>query len=90
MGAAELTSAPATALTALVAGRAVSSAEVVEAHLRRIAEVGGAVNAVVQLDAERAFARAREADAALAAGRSWGPLHGVPFSVKDTSRGRAS
>src|ERR687890_1920951 len=83
MGADELTGAPATALAALVADRAASAREVVEAHLRRIEEVDGAVNAVVQLDAEGAMARAREADEALAAGRSWGPLHGVPFSVKD-------
>jgi amidase len=83
MAADELTSAPATALAALVAGRAVSARELVEAHLHRIAQVDGAVNAVVQVDAERALARARDADDALAAGRSWGPLHGVPFSVKD-------
>src|SRR3954469_20404045 len=83
MGPAELTSAPATAMAALVAGRTVSAREAVEAHLRRIAAVDDAVNAVVQVDAERALVRAREADETLAAGRSWGPLHGVPFSVKD-------
>jgi amidase len=83
MGPAELTSTSATALAALVVSRAVSASEVVEAYLRRIADVDGAVNAVVALDADRALARAAEADDALAAGRSWGPLHGVPFSVKD-------
>jgi amidase len=83
MGSPELTGAPAGAIAALVASRAVSALEVVEAHLRRIAGVDDAVNAVVQVDAERAVARAREADDALAAGRSWGPLHGVPFGVKD-------
>ena len=35
------------------------------------------------LDAERARRRADEADAALARGESWGPLHGLPISVKD-------
>jgi amidase len=83
MGADELTGAPATALAALVADRSVSARELVEAYLRRIEDVDRAVNAVVQVDAERATVRAREADEALAAGRSWGPLHGVPFSVKD-------
>ncbi len=35
------------------------------------------------LDAERARQRAREADTALARGQSWGPLHGVPMTVKE-------
>jgi amidase len=39
---------------------------------------------VVILDAEAAQERARAADAALARGELWGPLHGVPFTLKDT------
>jgi amidase len=66
-----------------IADREVSARDVVAAHLRRIDEVNGAINAVVQIDAERALARAGEADAALARGEPWGPLHGVPFTVKD-------
>src|SRR3954453_1938701 len=72
MGADELTDAPAGALAALVADRAASAREGGEAPLRRIGVVDGAVNAIVQVDAERALARAVEADEALAAGRSWG------------------
>src|ERR671917_343715 len=83
MGSDELTSATARRLADAVAGRECSAREVVEAHLRRIDDVNGAINAVVQVDAERALARAREADEALAAGDRWGPLHGVPFTVKD-------
>ena len=79
----ELTSATATALAGLIAARDVTAVEVVAAHVRRIADVNGAINAVVALDAERALARAREADDALAGGERWGPLHGVPFTVKD-------
>src|SRR6185503_6071281 len=37
----------------------------------------------VTLDAEHARERAREADEALARGQVWGPLHGVPFTLKD-------
>lgn len=42
------------------------------------------LNAVVQLNQERALARGREADTALARGESWGPLHGVPMTIKDS------
>ena len=55
----------------------------VAAHLGRIAAVNPALNAVVQLDAEAALADARAADADLARGVVSGPLHGVPFTVKD-------
>jgi Asp-tRNA(Asn)/Glu-tRNA(Gln) amidotransferase A subunit family amidase len=79
-----LTSASATSLAGLIGRREVTAREVVEAHLRRIEAVDRQVNAVVQLDAERALARADGADGAVASGEPLGPLHGVPFTVKDT------
>ncbi|HZB75380.1 MAG TPA: amidase [Solirubrobacteraceae bacterium] len=79
-----LTGVPARRIAALVADGAVSATEVVEAHLRRIEAVDGAVNAFVQVDGERALAAAARADAARAHGERLGPLHGVPFTVKDT------
>jgi amidase len=60
-----------------------SSVEVVNAHLDRIAQVNPQLNAVIHLLAESARARAEEADRARARGENWGPLHGVPVSVKD-------
>ena len=60
-----------------------SSVEVVEAHLSQIYQFNPQVNAIVTLDAEGALQRAREADQALAAGQLWGPLHGIPFTIKD-------
>src|SRR4051794_579484 len=80
---AELTGLPAVAIAALVARREASAAEVVAAHLERIAAVDGAINAVVALDADGALATARVADAAMARGDPPGPLLGVPFTVKD-------
>src|SRR5690606_36395097 len=68
---------------ALRSGELTSEA-VVAACLERIREVNPALNAVVQLAAEAALARAREADAALARGESWGALHGVPMTIKDS------
>ena len=62
----------------------VSAVEVVQAHLDRIDEVNGSLNAVVRLCAERAMEEARAADAALARGDSIGALHGVPFTLKDS------
>jgi amidase len=78
-----LTSASATSLARLIAWREMSSSEVVEAHLRRIEAVQEQVNAVVQVDAERALGAADEADGAVVRGEPLGPLHGVPFTVKD-------
>jgi len=80
-----LTGASATSL-AMIAGREVSAREVIEAHVHRIEAVDGQLNAVVQLAAERALASA--ADGAVARGESLGPLHGVPFTVKDNTAGR--
>ena len=67
-----------------VRDKEVSAVELVDAHLARIEEVNPALNAVVQLAAERARAEAVEADAALARGESKGALHGVPFTLKDS------
>jgi len=65
---------------ATLRARRASSVEVLEAHLAQIAKHNPKINAIVTLDEERARKRAREADAALARGESWGPLHGVPIT----------
>src|SRR4051812_40233956 len=79
----EPTSATAAGLARAIAGGELSAREVVEAHLRRIEAVNPTINAVVQLDSERALAAADRADAAIARREALGPLHGVPFTVKD-------
>ena len=68
--------------TAIRAGQ-ISAAEVLEAHLAQIAIHNPALNAVTTVDAGKAQERARAADAALARDEIWGPLHGVPFTLKD-------
>ena len=72
-----------TQLAAAIRAGDVSAAEVLEAHLEQIAAQNPALNAIVTLDAELAQARARAADAARARGELLGPLHGVPFTLKD-------
>src|ERR671912_1801102 len=79
----ELHHLPATELVRLLAAGEVSSVELLDHFLARVDEHDGAINAVVALDAERARARAAEADAVLARGERWGPLHGLPMTIKD-------
>jgi amidase len=74
----------ATWLAGAIRGREVTSLEVVDACLARIEAVNPLINAVVRL-ADDAHDRAREADAAVRQGRGeLGPLHGVPFTIKDS------
>ena len=72
-----------TELAAMVADGAISAREVIDAHMDRIDEVNGWLNAVVRVDAEGARAAADTVDRARAAGEALGPLAGVPFTVKD-------
>lgn len=70
-------------LAELIRTGKVSSAEVVQAHLDRIEAVNPRLNAIVTL-ADGALKAARTADEELAAGGDVGPLHGVPFTSKDS------
>jgi amidase len=79
----ELCFATATWLAAAVRTRDISSLEIVDACLARVYEVNPRLNAVVRLT-DDARDRARDADAELAKGINRGPLHGVPFTIKDS------
>src|SRR6201999_2431765 len=72
----------ATRMAQLIAKRELSPVEVMEAHLDRIAAVNPKVNAIVAL-ADGALAAARKAEETVMSGVQVGPLHGVPFTVKD-------
>ena len=61
-----------------------SSRELLETYIARIERFNPELNAVVANDFANARKRADEADAARAKGESWGPLHGLPITVKDT------
>jgi amidase len=80
----EITSMDATELSGRIRAREISSVAVVVAYLDTILRENPAYNAVVTLNAEAALKRAEEADDALDRGQLWGPLHGVPFTLKDT------
>jgi amidase len=63
--------------------RRASSREVVQAHLDRIEAVNPGINAITRVLAADALRAADEADRRLREGGQVGPLHGVPFTVKE-------
>ncbi len=74
---------PAVELLDLLSARKVSSRELIELYLERTQRLNPSINAIVTLDADNARRLAAAADAATARGESWGPLHGLPITVKD-------
>ena len=67
----------------LIAEKAISSVEMVEASYRRITELEPQLNAFITLDEDGALSTARKADEQLAKEKNLGVLHGVPIAVKD-------
>jgi amidase len=74
---------PARVLARRLRQRRLTAVEALEAHLERIEKHNPTLNAVVSLNADGARKAARKADAALRRGKIWGPLHGVPMTLKD-------
>jgi len=79
----ELIRLDAAELGRLIASRQVSSREVAQACLDRMAAVDTSVHAFLAVDAERALATADRIDSRILAGERLGPLAGVPIAVKD-------
>jgi aspartyl-tRNA(Asn)/glutamyl-tRNA(Gln) amidotransferase subunit A len=67
----------------LIGGGQLSPVTLVEAFLARIAALDGTLKSYITVAGERALAAARAAETEIAAGRWKGPLHGIPFAVKD-------
>jgi len=72
-----------TELAGLIATKAVSPVEVTRVHLERIAAHDPGLKSYITICADGALAAAREAESALMGGRPLGPLHGVPYALKD-------
>ena len=79
----QLTSAPAHMIAAAIQARTVSAKEVVQAHIDHIEAINPLINALIQPTFDSALAEADTADEMLANEEPVGPLHGVPFTVKD-------
>src|SRR5215471_12099062 len=67
----------------LIREREVRATEALEHFLARVEKYNPNLNAVIWLDVGRARERAKAADAALARGEVWGPLHGLPMTIKE-------
>ncbi|HTP96844.1 MAG TPA: amidase [Burkholderiales bacterium] len=70
-------------LAALIEARKLSPVELVNAYLQRIDALDPRLNAFITVTGELALQQARQAEAAIAAGKYRGPLHGIPFGLKD-------
>jgi Asp-tRNA(Asn)/Glu-tRNA(Gln) amidotransferase A subunit family amidase len=74
---------PVTHLAKLVETRQVKPSELTELYLSRLARYDPTLHCVVSLTPDLARAQAKQADAEIAAGKYRGPLHGLPFGLKD-------
>ena len=71
-------------LAADIKRKKIGCLELLDLYLARVDKYDGALNAVVVRDFDRARTRARAADRALARRQVWGPLHGVPMTIKES------
>src|SRR6185436_16650392 len=80
----ELVHLTATEASRMLHSGQLSPIELVDAFLARIERVDGRIKSYLLVDADGARAKARAAEAEIRAGRWRGPLHGIPYAVKDT------
>ena len=74
---------PATHLAELIRSKQVSSVELTEMYLHRLKRYNPKLLCVVNLTEDLALRQARDADREIASGHYRGPLHGIPYGIKD-------
>lgn len=79
----EIAYAPVTQLARWIESRQLTSTRLTNIYLGRIERLDGRLRSVITLTKDHALARAKHADSEIAAGKSRGPLHGIPYGVKD-------
>ena len=79
-----VTTLPAREQARLVRAGEISASDLLAQTLERVERFNPALNAVIHMDLDAARSRAAEADAATARGESWGVLHGVPMTIKES------
>jgi Asp-tRNA(Asn)/Glu-tRNA(Gln) amidotransferase A subunit family amidase len=79
----EIAFAPVTRLSRWIEQRKLTSERLTGIYLARIARHDARIRSIITLTRDQALAQAKKADDEIAAGRYRGPLHGIPFGVKD-------
>jgi Asp-tRNA(Asn)/Glu-tRNA(Gln) amidotransferase A subunit family amidase len=80
---ADIAFAPVTQLSRWIESRQLSSERLTQIYLNRIERLDTKLRSIITLTKDHAIARAKAADAEIAAGKYRGPLHGIPYGVKD-------
>ena len=80
---ADIAFAPVTKLSRWIESKALSSERLTNIYLDRIAQHDARLRSIITLTRDVALAQAKQADAEIAAGKYRGPLHGIPYGVKD-------
>ncbi len=83
LNSAEIAFAPVTRLSRWIERRQITSEQLTNIYLRRIAEFDPKLRCIITLTPDLALAQARKADQEIAAGKYRGPLHGIPWGGKD-------
>jgi Asp-tRNA(Asn)/Glu-tRNA(Gln) amidotransferase A subunit family amidase len=79
----EIAFSPVTKLASWMQGRKLTSERLTSIYLARIERLDPKIRSIITLTRDQALAKAKQADAEIAAGKYRGPLHGIPFGVKD-------
>jgi Asp-tRNA(Asn)/Glu-tRNA(Gln) amidotransferase A subunit family amidase len=80
---AEIAYASLAQLSRWIESRKLTSERLTHIYLDRIERFDSKLRCIITLTRDQALEKAKKADAEMAAGKYWGPLHGVPFGVKD-------
>jgi len=80
----EIAFLPAHLLVEKIKQKEIRSESLLELYIERYNQHNSKINAIVATGLDNARKRARQADEALARGEDWGPLHGLPLTIKDT------
>jgi Asp-tRNA(Asn)/Glu-tRNA(Gln) amidotransferase A subunit family amidase len=80
---ADIASSPVTQLSRWIEQKALTSERLTNIYLKRIEQFDPKLRCIITLTGDIALTQAKRADAEIAAGRYRGPLHGIPYGVKD-------
>src|ERR1043166_6874521 len=79
----EIAFAPVTQLSRWIESKKLTSERLTNIYLNRIERLDSKIRSIITLTKDQALARAKKADAEIAGGKYRGPLHGIPYGVKD-------